>query len=221
MKLSALIAPLIAAKAPHDQIMAVIVAFEAQQSDALEQRRASDRERQSRRRHVTSRDVTVTVPSREGVARVEDKTSNLDIEPQQQEERNARKRASIAPGFDEFWTIYPNKVGKPKAHAEFIKALRRASFETIIAGLNRYVAKTDDRAWCNPATWLHQDRWADEPAAVRPLPRGSPAQAVPELSELFAMAGERFSDERSAENFTGTRQALPNLSLVRSGRNGG
>ena len=54
MKLSALIAPLIAAKAPHDQIMAVVMAYEEQQQDALERRRQADADRQSRKReHYT------------------------------------------------------------------------------------------------------------------------------------------------------------------------
>jgi hypothetical protein len=60
-----------------------------------------------------------------------------------------------------FWPAYPNKVGKPNAKAKFVKARALADLETIMAGLRRYVAKTDDRPWCNPATWLYQQRWAD------------------------------------------------------------
>lgn len=62
MKLSAILAPLIAAKVPHDIIMQTVQAWEAEQSDALEKRRSSDRDRQAKRRanNVTSRDVTVT-----------------------------------------------------------------------------------------------------------------------------------------------------------------
>lgn len=72
MKLSAILAPLIAAGVSGDVILATVKAFEEQQSDALERRRANDRERQERRRHVKSRDVTVTVSSCEGVTRGED-----------------------------------------------------------------------------------------------------------------------------------------------------
>src|SRR5690606_13053361 len=62
MKLSAILAPLIAAKVPHDVIMQTVQAWEAEQSDALEKRRSSDRDRQAKRRanNVTSRDATVT-----------------------------------------------------------------------------------------------------------------------------------------------------------------
>lgn len=39
--------------------------------------------------------------------------------------------------------------------------------------MQRYIAtKPPDRNWCNPATWLNQERWRDEPAAVLPLSFG-------------------------------------------------
>lgn len=69
-------------------------------------------------------------------------------------------------GFDQFWAIYPNRVGKRDAEKSFVKAVKRADLQIILDGLSRYVAKTDDRPWCNPATWLNQDRWEDAPAAV-------------------------------------------------------
>lgn len=68
--------------------------------------------------------------------------------------------------FDEFWKAYPHRVGKQaarKAHERIIR-LGIATPEEIMAGLARYAAKTDDRPWCNPATFLNQHRWEDEPA---------------------------------------------------------
>jgi hypothetical protein len=35
----------------------------------------------------------------------------------------------------------------------------------MMIGLEAYVDKTDDRPWCNPATWLNEGRWDDQPAA--------------------------------------------------------
>jgi hypothetical protein len=46
----------------------------------------------------------------------------------------------------------------------FSKALQRTDLETLMDGLRRYVGKTDDRPWCNPTTFLNQDRWNDRPA---------------------------------------------------------
>lgn len=60
MKISAVVRALVAAGATPEMILAAVEAAEAEGQDALERRRASDRERQQRRRHVTSRDVTVT-----------------------------------------------------------------------------------------------------------------------------------------------------------------
>lgn len=72
--------------------------------------------------------------------------------------------------FDEFWSLYPNKVGKRLAKEKFLSALKRSSFQEIMDGLKKYVAKKDDRFWCNPATWLNQDRWADQPATKGSAP---------------------------------------------------
>lgn len=64
-----------------------------------------------------------------------------------------------------FWQTYPNKVGKPKALAKLDAARAHGVlWIELWAGLGRYVAKTDDRPWCNPETWLNQERWTDEPA---------------------------------------------------------
>lgn len=71
--------------------------------------------------------------------------------------------------FEEsFWPEFPNKVGKREALRAFVSARKRVSLETIMDGLRRYAAKTDDRPWCNPSTFLNQDRWADAPAQAPP-----------------------------------------------------
>ena len=195
MKLSALLAPLIAAKAPHDQIMAVVEAFEAQQADALERRRQADADRQARKRdRDKSRDVTLRHSDRSltgaGDARVEVKTSNLDIEPKKEEQ----KESALSREFDQFWTAYPNKVGKPKAREALAKARKVASLEAILSGLSRYVAsKPADRAWLNPATFLNQERWADQPANVVPMARGSPLSMVDFLGDVIETQEQRYA----------------------------
>lgn len=100
---------------------------------------------------------------------------------------------------NEFWPIYPNKVGKPVALKSWIKARRMTNRETIINGLRAYVAKTDDRPWCNPATWLNQERWADAPASGRPDPtaRGSPAWAAKNPNSSLLL--EMMEQKRNAE----------------------
>jgi len=67
-----------------------------------------------------------------------------------------------------FWPVYPNKVGKPVARNSFVKARAKVDLQTIMVGLRIYVSKTDDRPWCNPSTWLNQERWADQPLRQSP-----------------------------------------------------
>lgn len=134
--------------------------------------------RDTHKSNVTERNVTLQPVTKRLVserAPVEDKTSNLEIEPQKEEKKETRERA-----FDAFWAVYPHKVGKADASKAFERAERRVDIESLMAGLHRYVAKTDDRPWCNPSTWLNQDRWTDEPAT--PVARaGPPGRTNPTL----------------------------------------
>jgi hypothetical protein len=73
--------------------------------------------------------------------------------------------ADIAVRFNLWYSHYPTRVGKFAAQQAFTKAIRRATFEELLDGLQRYIEiKPDDRSWLNPATWLNQGRWLDDPA---------------------------------------------------------
>lgn len=77
------------------------------------------------------------------------------------------KKRAREDSFDIFWKTYPHKVGKGDARNAFVKAITRSDLLTMLDGVRRYIAsKPPDRAWCNPATWLNQDRWEDEPATA-------------------------------------------------------
>jgi len=84
---------------------------------------------------------------------------------------NARAPDAVPDEFaTTFWPAYPHKVGKPDAEKKFRAARKVASLEEIMAGLRSYITtKPPDRQWCNPATWLNQQRWADKPAATLPF----------------------------------------------------
>lgn len=133
---------------------------------------------------------------------------------------NTLSSASARKQFDQFWSLYPHKVGKPVAEKAFFKALKRSTFEEIISGLRRYIAKTDDRAWCNPSTFLNQDRWGDIPAetpqkqvqnfsnksprsmgeaAVEDLKQNGSDGISPEFAQLL-FGGERSGNQRLADD---------------------
>lgn len=89
MKLSAVLGPLLDAKADHELIRKMVLAHEEAQADALEKRRESDRKRQAAKteRDNASRDSREpydAVSSREGVTRVED---NLQTKRQTGEDK--------------------------------------------------------------------------------------------------------------------------------------
>ena len=81
--------------------------------------------------------------------------------------------ASAAPSstrFDTFWELYPSKVGKVAAHKAFVKAVKLAGLDAVLAGVHRYANDRNlpDRQFIpNPATWLNQGRWDDAPCAPR------------------------------------------------------
>lgn len=84
-------------------------------------------------------------------------------------------------GFDEFWKLYPRKVGKGQAERAWPQALRATGGDAdeIVWGLKAQLHKFDRREDCrfvaHPSTWLNGKRWLDgldpeEPAAPSLLP---------------------------------------------------
>lgn len=73
--------------------------------------------------------------------------------------------------FTEFWKLYPKKVDKTQALRQFKRALNRATFEDILAGLIRFTndpnLPDEKRFIKNPATWLNGDGWEEGPLPER------------------------------------------------------
>lgn len=67
--------------------------------------------------------------------------------------------------FALFWKIYPHRIAKLAARRAFIKAIKLATVEEIIAGVERYIQhKPEHIAYCHPASFLNGGRWDDCPA---------------------------------------------------------
>lgn len=131
--------------------------------EQAERRRYKDRERKRLRNSAESAE-TLPLSSPEGSS-----PTPPSPKPHQSIPPSPPKGGSSPTDFETFWTEYPHKVGKRDAEKAFAKASSRIDLETLMAGLRRYAAKTDDRPWCNPSTWLNQDRWTDVPAS-QPIP---------------------------------------------------
>jgi len=75
------------------------------------------------------------------------------------------------PRFTALWATYPRRAGKGDARKALAKALTRAPWAEIYAGVQRFAADpnlpTDGSKIPYPATWLNGDRWEDDPEPVR------------------------------------------------------
>lgn len=79
-------------------------------------------------------------------------------------------------GFDRFWSTYPKRVGKDDAARAWDKRGCEPLADVIVAAVERqqaWLMRADERGGkkpgdlCpNPATWLNQGRWKDEPPTV-------------------------------------------------------
>jgi hypothetical protein len=174
--IAAAVKHMLAAGMKPDEIVSAVADMEAAapKDASAERRRAKDRERKRLRNSAETAENAETLSPKKEIPPTppKEKTTPIPI---------SSVGSAGASEFDRFWADFPNKVGKRDAAKAFLGARQRTDFETILAGVRRYSAKTDDRPWCNPATFLNQDRWADDPAApVAALPR---SQAPPTHAE--------------------------------------
>ena len=168
MKLSALLAPLLDAKADHEMIRAMVLAYESEQADALEHRRKMDAERQARKRErdASSRDVTLRHSDRSLVrgrdARVEDKTSNTDIEPQKKDKDTPLARLEVV--------LDHERAAAVVDHRKRIRKPLTAHGAKVLAG--KFAKCPDPNA---AADAMVSNGWQGfEPSWMEPKARGSP-----------------------------------------------
>jgi hypothetical protein len=75
--------------------------------------------------------------------------------------------------FEQFWSAYPKKVGKKDARKAWTKATDRPEIVQVLRRIEE--SKRTDQ-WTkdngqfipNPATWINQGRWDDEPVPAAP-----------------------------------------------------
>lgn len=92
--------------------------------------------------------------------------------------RLATQRAYEAEFTDQFWPLYPRKVGKLAAQAAFARARRNgATLEQLMAGAAEFakaVAGRPAQYIAHATTWLNGGRWMDEAeVAVSGAPRSN------------------------------------------------
>lgn len=180
----AILDAMVATGCTAEQIASVVkAAMQAGEAGRVEKRaKNADRQRRHRERNAVSR-VTGVTNGDNLSPKERSPIPPKEITPIPVSEPDGSSTEARA--FDQFWTIFPNKVGKRDAEKAFAKAVKRASLEAILAGVRRYAAKTDDRPWCNPATFLNQDRWGDQPAAAPQQRSASPPNRKPNAFDAY------------------------------------
>lgn len=107
--------------------------------------------------------------------------------------------------FIDWYQCYPRKEGKQYAYRQFVKALKIASYDELMAGVIRFrndpnlpVLKSKIK---HPATWLSKGCWDDEPLPV-------PFYNSEELATIRAMKNKQVveSDKRITEAFIKEQQ---------------
>jgi hypothetical protein len=75
-------------------------------------------------------------------------------------------REEYSKEFEDWWQHYPRRVQKGAASKAFRAALKRADLATIMESTVAFAKSPKGKGeFCPyPATWLNQDRWADDPA---------------------------------------------------------
>lgn len=87
--------------------------------------------------------------------------------------------------FKLFWSAFPNRVAKKAAEKAFANALKEASLDEIMAGVENYkLNKPPSQAWLHPATFLNGERFRDEYAPIIEQKINPTIQAIHDKSEL-------------------------------------
>ena len=111
-------------------------------------------------------EVTEELPTVQNSCLDIDIEQELNIETETEKKETAGAEASLC--FEDFWNVYPRKVGKKAAGTAFKKI--KPSQKLIIKMIETVEAFIKSKQWQNengrfipnPATWLNQGRWDDE-----------------------------------------------------------
>lgn len=96
---------------------------------------------------------------------------NMSSEATQNPSKNPREENTggtlfSEAGFEDFWNVYPHKVGKPSARRAWKRATKRCGDPgTLVERARWYAANTlgyQAKYMKNAAGWLDDDRWATE-----------------------------------------------------------
>lgn len=94
--------------------------------------------------------------------------NNTDIKP---DIKHKVSNETLLERFERFWKVYPVKSGKGDARKRWLKLKPSEELtKSMIKAVE--IQQHEDRRWLegyipNPATWLNQERWEDEPVTTK------------------------------------------------------
>lgn len=121
-----------------------------------------------------------------------------------------RATASVAGGFERFWSVYPRRIGKGDARRSFERALRKTTLDNLLEKTRLYAEHAaasgkEQQFIPHPATWLNQERWLDDLSA-EPLFHDAQPQRKRRLSKyeelMVFVEKERQNEERVGNDNT-------------------
>lgn len=115
----------------------------------------------------------VTAPVTDAKGTEQNRTEQNRKEDKEKKQTSVRMRQSEPDGFEQFWKIYPRRVGKGQARRAFASALSKVSLTDLIATLRGYEFDPRERFQPHPATWLNGERWLDEASNHDPVLRAA------------------------------------------------
>lgn len=134
---------------------------------------SKEAERQRRHRAgkavTVTRDTTVTNDRDSHVTVTRDKAVTVTRDNRDNGHAGVSSITTSFPAFDSFWKCYPKHIGKGEALKAWKKGSCEAKAEIILTAVQAQLAYFEaqgSKYTPNPATWLNQIRWEDEP----PLP---------------------------------------------------
>lgn len=77
---------------------------------------------------------------------------------------------SLLNSFNQFWQIYPRRIGKGYARKAFLSASKIEDLSIIIQAAEEFahiMKGTDPQYIPHPSTWLNGERWDDDLSAYR------------------------------------------------------
>ena len=133
-----------------------------------DERRLQTREavRRYREKGKPSKDVSQSKPR---------KPMKAYVEAEAEAEADTERSTPLA-RFARFWSVYPKKIGKGAAAKVFARLKPSDDLLGVMLDALEVVARSEQwkrdggRYIPNPATWLNQRRWEDEPTVKRPDP---------------------------------------------------